>query len=145
MSYPSPTPRLAVLCTGLLLAAAVQAGTRNAPVSVSVQQDTPDRILLQYELAGYTDEPVTIGGEQYRHLSLAGEAGMQVAGAPDLPRVSRSVIIPDDVEMAVKIVAQRCYDIENVSVAPSKGVLLRTVDPESVPYTCGDVYQHDAF
>ena len=145
MAYPSPTPRLAVLCTGLLLAAAVQADTRNVPVAVSVQPDTPGCIVLRYELAGYTDEPVTIGGEQHSHLGLAGEPSIQVAGAPDLPRIARSVIIPDDAEMAVRIVAQRYYEVEDVSVAPSKGVLLRTVDPESVPYIFGDVYQQDAF
>jgi hypothetical protein len=68
-----------------------------------------------------------------------------LAGAPELPNVCRSIIIPDDAEMTVRVVSADYYDVKDVAIAPSKGVLPRTVDPDSVPYTFGAEYDTDAF
>ena len=38
-----------------------------------------------------------------------------VAGAPALPNVCRSLIIPDDAEMAVKVLASSYYDITDIA------------------------------
>ncbi len=65
-------------------------------------------------------------------------------GTPDLPYVSTSLIIPDLSKMKVEVVSASYKDFENVLIAPSKGNLYRDVDPATVPYTFGDVYQQNS-
>ncbi len=62
-------------------------------------------------------------------------------GAPDLPYVSTSVIIPDLSKMKVEVVSAEYKEFKNVLIAPSKGNIYRDVDPATVPYEFGDVYQ----
>jgi gingipain R len=121
------------------------AGNMSPGVNVTVQENTSARIILQYQLADYSEETVAIDGKAYTHVMLGKEAPMLVTGAPELPHVCRSIIIPDDEEMAVKVTAAEYQDIEGVDVAPSKGNLSRTVNPEDVPYTFGRWYAANAF
>ena len=66
-------------------------------------------------------------------------------GAPDLPLYAKSVIIPDIDEMEVFVLSSKFVDVTNIEVAPSKGNLLRTVNPDDVPYTYGIEYEQNAF
>lgn len=66
-------------------------------------------------------------------------------GAPDLPKLTTSIIIPDHANTSVTIVSSTYADYSNIEIAPSKGNLKRTVDPSTVPYVKGDVYNVDAF
>jgi hypothetical protein len=67
------------------------------------------------------------------------------AGAPDLPLFAKSVIIPDMDNMKISVVSSKYMDIPNVDVAPSKGNLIRTVNPDDVPYSYGSEYKQNAF
>ncbi|TSA23521.1 MAG: PKD domain-containing protein [Bacteroidetes bacterium] len=67
------------------------------------------------------------------------------AGAPDLPKLTSTLIIPDLAGMQVQVVAFSFTDFPGIEIAPSKGNLLRTVDPATIPYTYGTVYQVDKF
>ncbi len=66
-------------------------------------------------------------------------------GSPDLPLYAKSIIIPDHDEMEVVVVSSKFIEIPNIEIAPSKGNLLRTVNPGNVPYTYGIEYQQNAF
>ncbi|MCX7861491.1 MAG: C25 family cysteine peptidase [Bacteroidales bacterium] len=66
-------------------------------------------------------------------------------GAPDLPLYAKSIIVPDEDAMEVVILSTKYIEIPNISVAPSKGNLLRTVNPNNVPYTYGIEYQQNSF
>ncbi|HEX7344621.1 MAG TPA: C25 family cysteine peptidase, partial [bacterium] len=60
-------------------------------------------------------------------------------------RLCRSVIIPDNALTQARVVSSQYRDIPNVRIAPSKGHLLRTVNPDDVPFEFGSVYQRDAW
>jgi len=66
-------------------------------------------------------------------------------GAPDLPKLTTSVIIPDMANMDIKVTGGQYRDFENIDIAPSKGNLTRDIDPETVAFVYGDVYQKDEF
>ncbi len=66
-------------------------------------------------------------------------------GAPNLPKVVRSIIIPDHDKMEVEVLSSRYEDFKNIDLAPSKGHFLRNQNPEDIPYVYGDWYQTDAF
>ncbi len=130
----------------VVLLAALPAVAAPAPhVQVSVSQDSGDRIVLDYTLGEHLVIPAPIEGDKWVHLSLPGEPLTLVAGEPALPRVCRSIVIPDDAKMEVRVLAADFEDVSDVAVAPSKGNLLRTVNPADVPYEFGPVYTQDAF
>jgi gingipain R len=66
-------------------------------------------------------------------------------GAPDLVRLSSSLIIPDKGKMKVEVIDTQFIELENIKVAPSRGNLPRTVDPDQVPYEYGKEYKKNAF
>lgn len=114
-------------------------------VDLRVIEDTGSRIVLSYQFGDFKEVPVTIDGQSFVELSMGRESPLKRVGEPALPHVCRSVLIPDDADMAVRVVESRYYDVPEVSVAPSKGFVLRSVNPDDVPYTFGDVYSVDGF
>lgn len=142
-----------LLLVGLLITSTAGAGTmvytsesvdpEGPMVNAGLEEQTAESIKLYFELAGYELNPVTISGVEYQELSITDEAATFDAGMPDLPYIARSVIIPDDASMAVRVLSSTWTEYENIRIAPSKGNLLRTVDPATVPYEFSDVYTED--
>jgi hypothetical protein len=123
------------------------AGPANADeaVAVNVLDGNPDRIVIEYEFGEFTSRTVRIDGRPFIEVYLEGESVKKELGAPALPDVSRSVIIPDDARMAVRVLEGRYYETKDIDVAPSKGILYRDVNPDDVPYTFGRTYATNAF
>ena len=113
-------------------------------VTVEVLESSPQRIVLDFALGDYELKSVPIDGEKYAILTLAGEPVLLDEGAPALPLVCRSAIIPDMAEMGLSVVSADFREYQ-VKIAPSKGNLLRTVDPATVPYEFGAAYRTNAF
>ena len=101
---------------------------------VTVLDGTPGNTLIRCELGGFSTEPVDIGGTAYLGLSVDREGVIREVGAPELPRVCRSIIIPDDAAMTVRVHDVNYRDIPGVLIAPSRGAIPRDQDPASVPY-----------
>lgn len=133
-----------MLAMAVVLAAAPVKACEKA-VNVGVQQNAKDRIILHYELGDFDAETVKIDGEAYTRIVLGKESATNEAGAPELPNVCRSVIIPDDGKMAVEVLSEEYYDVEDVDVAPSRGPIWRMTNPDDVPYTFGKAYDTNAF
>jgi len=126
-------------------AAAEIQGHADATV-ISVNQEGPERIVIDYDIDRFRQTPVNIDGGEYTQLKLGKESVMkEVVGAPELPQICRSFIIPNDAQMAVNVLASKYYDIPDMSVTPSKGHISRQQNPADVPYTFGDAYKTDAF
>jgi hypothetical protein len=131
---------LVVLFGAALLSTALGAG----PVQIDVVSDTGDRIVLDYRVLDYATDMVTIEGEEYTRIWIPGEAVSLEKGAPALPTVNRSIIIPDDARMAIRVLSMQ-YEDHLTKIAPSKGPLPRSVDPETVPFEFGAAYGIDSF
>jgi hypothetical protein len=123
----------------------VQLTAATTPVAVQVMTQSPQSTILTSTINGFDKANFTINNEYFSLATLEGEALTWQAGYPELPRLHRSLIIPDDALMAVRLVASEYRDVPNVKIAPSKGHLSRSVDPASVPYSFASVYQKDAF
>jgi hypothetical protein len=111
---------------------------------VSVVSDAGSSIVLHYEFDDYQSTVVTINGEEFTRVWISGEPILMNKGAPALPHVNRSVIIPDDAHMAVKVLSVN-YEETHMKIAPSKGPLPRYIDPDHVPYEFGKIYEVDGF
>ncbi|HWR63786.1 MAG TPA: C25 family cysteine peptidase [Candidatus Thermoplasmatota archaeon] len=113
-------------------------------VSITVQQ-MGDVTRLQYTIDAFTMTPVEINDKQYVDLALDDEAISLVAGAPALPSIARSIIIPYEGTMTIRVIGTSYEEYQNILVAPSKGNLLRTVNPADIPYEFGDVYTQNTW
>ncbi len=113
--------------------------------TAKVVADTGENITIHFDVGDYTLSPVDIQGTTYSQIALGTESLMMEAGSPALPHVCRSVIIPNDAAMDVRVVEARYHDVQGVEIAPSKGNLSRAVDPRQVPYTFGAPYSTNAF
>ena len=100
---------------------------------------------VQFTLEGFYQQPVsTPQGQQYV-ISVPKMASMLEEGAPDLPLFAIPMMIDDLAEMTVDVEKSEYQDFENIEIAPSKGNLSRTVNPDDVPYRYGEMYARDAF
>ena len=105
---------------------------------------TEERIVVNFQLNGFnTARVATPQGEQYV-VSVPKMAGIFEVGAPDLPLYSIPVIIGDQAEMTINVIDAQYTDY-SISIAPSKGIFSRQINPDDVPYTYGAVYQQNAF
>ena len=78
-------------------------------------------------------------------ISFPGSVPILEKGAPNLPRMSRSIIIPDLAHMELSIIKTEFVDIDISDVEPSKGNLTRDIVPSTVPYIYGESYEVDKF
>jgi hypothetical protein len=115
------------------------------PVTVEVLESTAERIAIRYGFSGFDQGTVRIADRPYAVIRLSGEALTTEVGAPALPVVARSVIIPDDARMELRVLDARFYELHGIDVAPSKGPIPRSIDPADVPYTFGEAYARDEF
>jgi len=137
------------LATILLLAAAaggaetMALGAAAERLSVRVVDSNSEATVLEYELGSFSREPVEIDGETFYTIDLAGESPIMEKGSPELPNICRSIVIPDDAEMAVRVVSSHYVEFPGIPVAPSKGILTRDIDPATVAYSFGSAYASD--
>ena len=137
------------LATILLLAAAaggaetIALDTAAEGLSVRVVDSNIEATVLEYELGSFSRESVEIDGETFYAIDLAGESPIMEKGSPKLPNICRSIVIPDDAEMAVRVVSSHYVEFPGIPVAPSKGILTRDTDPATVAYSFGSTYASD--
>ncbi len=136
-------------CLGVFAAAAVAGGLQyEDEADVAVLENTPERIVVEYDYADFIQTSVDINGQKFTELSFPHEPQLHEAGAPALPFVPRSVILADELNYVVAVdeAASTFYELYNIDVAPSKGHFTRDIDPASVPYLFDEaLYRTDAF
>ena len=125
----------------LLLAFAITAIATNAQNNIQILDETSSQIHLSCDVDGIHTAETSAG------VVIRLDKGTELlqAGNPDLPKLTTALIVDDTHEMTIEIVSSEYVEYSNISVAPSKGNLIRTVDPNSVPYTYSNVYETNAF
>jgi len=125
----------------------------NVRCSVSVTEPTIDIVCstagdmteLTYHISSFTQMPIEIEGERYVRIDLADESHLLEKGMPDIPDIRRSIVIPDTAKMKIELTDATYKTYKDVAIAPSKGSILRTQNPDDIPYEFGDVYSEDAW
>ncbi|MDH7517620.1 MAG: C25 family cysteine peptidase [Candidatus Thermoplasmatota archaeon] len=102
-------------------------------------------VEIRYTINSFNKIPVKIDDKEYLRILINKESNILVKGEPDLPNICRSIIIPDTAQMKIKVKSYLYKDYENILVAPSKGNLPRTVNPDDLPYEFGEIYNTDCW
>jgi len=117
-----------------------------ADLVIRVLEDTTDRIVLRYEIQRFDLRAELISGKPFAALRLdGGRLYKDVVGAPELPRVCRSVALPPEGQFTARVEDAQYHELSDLDVAPSKGILKRSVDPAAVPLSFGAAYGRDEF
>ncbi len=124
-------------------------------VGVSFPQPKPAEIILQagnlqnsqihVELEGYLKTDVLTPNGTAHTITIENSTAILEAGAPDLPKITASLVIPDQALMEINVTASAYTEYTNIDIAPSKGNLTRDIDPSTVPFTYGSAYSQDGF
>ena len=117
----------------------------NQGVTVTLMESAPQRIVLAYKVDGFEQNDIVANGRTYAVISLPGEAERLDKGLPELPVVARSVIIPENRRMDLRVTAVEYTDLHGITPIPSKGNLPRTVDPSQVPLSFDAFYAGSAW
>ena len=108
----------------------------------TINNNTDGNIEISFNLSGYFIEKDSNGDSQ---ITFPGGVPILKSGAPELPRMARSIIIPDLAHMELSVIETKYFDIDIENILPSKGNLTRDIDPETVPYIYGKSYEADAW
>ncbi len=82
-----------------------------------------------------------IEGKSFSSISLPTASYPLEKGNPEIPKLEVSVIIPDEGGVECQILDEDTVMFDILPVAPSKGSLLRNVNPETIPYTFNEIYE----
>ena len=115
------------------------------PAKSRLISSTVDRSVVQITMGGFTLREVqTPAGPAFK-VEVGNATPILEEGAPDLPKLTASLVIPDQAGMSVRLVSTAYRDFPDMMIAPSRGVIMRDTDPATVPYRFGEVYSTDGF
>lgn len=106
---------------------------------------SPSGSVVSFTVNGFNINPVNTPRGDAFTVSVPGGTPVMEKGMPDLPKLTASLIIPDQADMQVRIVTSAFIDYPFMDIAPSKGNFTRDIDPSSVPYEYGRAYSRDEF
>lgn len=109
----------------------------------TIISSTPDETVIEFNFQGFYLSNVNTPQGVKKSVSMEDASPMLVKGEPALLKVSRSVIIPDQAEMKMKILSTSYVDFNNVEIVPSKGNFTRDIDPSTVSYEWGRTYMQN--
>lgn len=101
--------------------------------------------LIQVDFPSYQTVSVDVNGQTMYKLKMKDAYPLLKANSPELLQTSTSLIIPEGSVISTEIVNADYQLVQNFELAPSKGRLLRNVNPADVSYLKGADYYHDGF
>ena len=116
----------------------------NGQNGISVLSSTENETILEYTIGKFETLAVQIDNMTWHNVYLPGEGILENKGYPQLPVFNRSIIVNDRSLMKIEILDVEYQDFE-LAVAPSKGIIYRNVNPDTVPYVFDSIYQKDKF
>ena len=120
-------------------------GNTPSKYQVALVASSERNITVDLQLSGFFTSEVTTPQGQACIVSLPKTVSVAAAGEPNLPMIPIPTIIGDRALMGVQVISAEYTDYPNMEIAPSKGDFPRSINPDDVPYTYGEAYQHDAF
>ena len=130
---------LSLIVSGVFARQWVDTGTpRPSEPSWDLDALSAGEIEISFDMGGYYLEELSNGMSR---VSFPESVPILEEGAPELPRMARSIIIPDLANMELTILETDYIEIPLENIAPSKGNLTRDIDPSTIPYLFGDTYQ----
>jgi len=114
-------------------------------VKFSIISNTSTELVIKVIFSEFTSIPVEVEGETMYRLQMNGAYPVVKAGAPELLKAVKSIIIANEKIPAATLIESDFELIENFELAPSRGVIYRNTDPSTIPFKKGEDYQSDIY
>lgn len=106
---------------------------------------SPAETVFKVSVSGFDWKTVQTPQGAAKIILLEKGTPVLQAGAPDVPKLTTSLIIPDLAGMSVHTTVVSYSDFENMEIAPSKGNQYRNVNIENLPFVYGEEYSRNEF
>ena len=113
-------------------------------LDVKVIVSNENETILEFSFGNFETIPIDINGKTFNKLILEKGSCLFEKGYPELPVMSRSIIIPDDKKATLTVIEKESVDYQ-MRIIPSKGVIYRDNDPASIPFEFGEIYNQNKF
>ena len=108
--------------------------------SISIVSSDIENTIVEFNLSGFNQKSVFINDDEYLIVSFPNSASNLELGYPNLPSISKSIIIPNNGLMKTEIIGAEYIEYDNILIAPSKGNISREINPSSINYFFNDIY-----
>ncbi len=143
LKYMKKITSVILILSSLLAREWVAAGTDSpAKPDWNVEIFSTNEMHIVFDLHGYYLEKMEDGKIR---ITFPGGVPILEKGAPDLPCMARSIVIPDLGHMELEIIDADYVDMSVGDLVSSKGNITRNINPSLVPYTYSTAYETDAF
>jgi len=112
---------------------------------INLLSEKSQSMQLEFKFNAYALEKISTSKGMKSLLKIPNCSRTKLEGAPDLPKISQALAIPEAAGMELKIINSEYIELDNIDLVPSKGVISRDKDPKSIPYVYGEVYFKDEF
>ncbi len=129
----------------LFVSIAIFGQSNHSKNGFTVLSSTNLESTISFDLGTYTLFNMYLPNGISQKINAQNAVPLMHKGAPEVYKYSTSIIIPDQGDMSIEILDSKFKDFKNISLIPSKGNLMRTINPESVPYTYGSSYLKNKF
>lgn len=129
---------MSLVCMSILFHTSAQNKT-----NITLVSDRPDGAQVSIDFGSIQMKEVET--ELGKAFSIQVDQGTPLLnnGAPDLPQVSFSLLIPNLAKAKLEIVDAHYTDYTNVLVAPSRGKIFRNQKPSTIPFVYGEQYRQN--
>ncbi len=113
---------------------------------VKLLSSDKNETIVSFSFEDYRFNKVTTPKGDAYWVSAEDLSQIMLADAPNLPKFTASIIIPEMDIMKIEVVSSKYQDFNNgMLIAPSKGNFTREIDPATVPYKFGKQYEKNEF
>lgn len=103
--------------------------------SVKYSQNSDSERQLLFSLGNYSIENTTINGQTFATIVFDHSVTTMEKGWAELPFISSSLVISNDKNVSIDVANSQYVDIQlDYPLLPSRGVIYRNQDPNSIPY-----------
>jgi hypothetical protein len=100
---------------------------------------------FEIQLHGIETRVIDADGTECTGVNIPGAPKIMEVGFPEVPMIRQALVIPDRGDVVVDVVELETRDVPCDLVVPSKGHINRSVDPATIPFTFGGIYQQDTW
>ena len=113
--------------------------------TVSVVASDPNGVTLKFRLNQYQFKKVNTNRGEAKQIMAPQSYPLMKSGTPDVLKMTAAIILPNRGDITTSVVSETHTDISSMLLVPSKGNLHRNINPATIDYTFGNVYQQDNF
>lgn len=113
------------------------------PIDVSIIKTDLESTVLKITVYGIESEKISIDDQEFSTVSIPGLSTTDQKGFPEVPRYSKNILIPAQSNPAINIIRYKTESLDLGAIVPSKGAIMRNIDPAKVAYTFSSFYSSD--